>query len=218
MWPPGWTYQFAPPRWRRRVVIGTNHLGARSIRQSLVIRGEMMADPGLGPRWWGEQIRRRQGHLDVTETDVETIEPLRRAVLRDGRADLDARTPEDDRPSTLHLVATLLPDRQIAGCLTLIEQPFIDDSRRVNLRLVLMAVDPQVQHGGVGTLLVGAAQTVAAGAGCGIWANARDSALGFYARLGFVVSGDGFIGAMNLPHHRIYWIGSASSSDPEAGE
>ena len=35
-----------------------------------------------------------------------------------------------------------------------------------------------------------------------LWCNARDTALGFYARLGFTVYGDGFVTAdSGLPHH-----------------
>ncbi len=37
-----------------------------------------------------------------------------------------------------------------------------------------------------------------------MWANARDTALGFYAAHGFEVVGDGFVTTdTRLPHHRV---------------
>jgi hypothetical protein len=37
-----------------------------------------------------------------------------------------------------------------------------------------------------------------------VWANARDSALGFYERAGFTVAGDGFVtDDTRLPHHAV---------------
>lgn len=34
-----------------------------------------------------------------------------------------------------------------------------------------------------------------------IWCNARDVALSFYERVGFVVAGDGFVSDRGIPHH-----------------
>ena len=37
-----------------------------------------------------------------------------------------------------------------------------------------------------------------------LWANGRDTALGFYERAGFTVVGDGYLmGESGLPHHRV---------------
>ena len=65
-----------------------------------------------------------------------------------------------------------------------------------------MAVEPTRQRHGYGVALLDAAigRLRAAGADV-LWANARDSALGFYVRYGMHVVGDGFVAAPGLPHH-----------------
>jgi GNAT superfamily N-acetyltransferase len=68
-----------------------------------------------------------------------------------------------------------------------------------------MATLQRLQGQGVGALLVeaGCARASAGGAHL-VWANARDAALGFYLRHGFVVDSEGFIEAVTeLPHHVI---------------
>ena len=70
-----------------------------------------------------------------------------------------------------------------------------------------MAVESSLQGGGVGALLVheGLTRSWATGVPC-VWAAARDTALGFYTRLGFSVEPDGYIDDTTaLPHHHI-WI------------
>src|SRR5207245_1459574 len=67
-----------------------------------------------------------------------------------------------------------------------------------------MAVDPAVQGRGVGRLLLDGGVARARGAGVSrLWAHGRDSALGFYQRLGWSVVGDGYVTAIGLPHHLI---------------
>jgi ribosomal protein S18 acetylase RimI-like enzyme len=60
-----------------------------------------------------------------------------------------------------------------------------------------------LRSGGVGSavLAAGVRRSHAAGAKA-VWANARDSALGFYRRAGFAVEGEGFVSAATgLAHH-----------------
>jgi predicted N-acetyltransferase YhbS len=66
-----------------------------------------------------------------------------------------------------------------------------------------MAVADHLQGEGLGALLIDAGIELAMRRGATItWARARDSALGFYERLGFVSTGDGFIdGPTAMPHH-----------------
>lgn len=66
-----------------------------------------------------------------------------------------------------------------------------------------MAVDDAWQGAGVGTLLMRAVVDAARGRGAEVvWANGRDTALGFYERMGFRVVGDGFVDdEMHLGHH-----------------
>ena len=54
----------------------------------------------------------------------------------------------------------------------------------------------------MGGLLLDEAERRARAAGAEwLWAEGRDSALGFYERAGWRVEGDGFVAAMDLPHH-----------------
>ncbi|NBY06358.1 MAG: N-acetyltransferase, partial [Betaproteobacteria bacterium] len=71
------------------------------------------------------------------------------------------------------------------------------------MQLKGMAVADELQGEGLGALLIdaGIALTIERGATIA-WARARDSAMGFYERLGFVSAGDGFIdGPTAMPHH-----------------
>ena len=72
------------------------------------------------------------------------------------------------------------------------------------VQLRFMAVDPAMQGRGVGRDLLDQAirglrqQRVRL-----LWANGRDTALGFYRRAGFVIVGEGFIHEPGLPHHLV---------------
>ena len=50
----------------------------------------------------------------VVTVDAGAVQPLRRSVLREGRADLDAAFPEDDLADTVHLAAPHLAEAHIA--------------------------------------------------------------------------------------------------------
>ena len=66
-----------------------------------------------------------------------------------------------------------------------------------------MAVAEDRQGRGIGAQLIEAAVArIRDDNGTVLWCNARDSAQRFYARLGFVVEGDGFVTTTTqLPHH-----------------
>lgn len=139
----------------------------------------------------------------MREAAAAELLDLRRSVLRAGRDQPPAGIAEDDDPSTVHLAAQ--DHGAIIAALTLVAQPCPDDPNADAVRLALMAVAPDHQRRGVGSALVEAAQDLACGRLDLIWATARDSALGFYARHGFRVTSPGFVGAMGLPHHRMLW-------------
>jgi ribosomal protein S18 acetylase RimI-like enzyme len=88
----------------------------------------------------------------------------------------------------------------LVGISTWIVRP-LDGEAAVQMRG--MATAGASQRRGIGSALIheGLRRTVAAGYRV-VWAHARDSAAGFYARHGFVVLGDGFVTAdTQLPHH-----------------
>jgi ribosomal protein S18 acetylase RimI-like enzyme len=134
--------------------------------------------------------------MRVVEVEVGRTRDLRARVLRPGVPLDQVGFPGDDGPGTVHLAAED-DEGAVVGIVTLIP----DGDRSVRLRS--MAVDPALQGGGVGRLLVDAAVERLRAAGMQrVWCNARDTAIGFYERLGWTVTGPGFIeDVTGLPHH-----------------
>lgn len=68
-----------------------------------------------------------------------------------------------------------------------------------------VAVAPDRRMCGVGTALVRAAEALAADQGAAeVWLNARDEAIPFYERVGFVCVGDPFVSELTrIPHRRM---------------
>lgn len=131
--------------------------------------------------------------MRVEEVDAAATADLRRRVLRAGRP--HEGFPEDDAPSTFHLAA--VEEGGVVGVAT-----FVDRGAGV-WQLRGMAVDDEVRGRGAGrAVLAEGLERVRARGGTSVWANGRDTALGFYERLGFTVVGDGYE-MSGLPHHRI---------------
>ena len=137
----------------------------------------------------------------VSEVALADIMQLRVAVLRKGTPATDCNYPEDDYPDVVHF-AIFHEGTAIATSSWFMkecpEKPGI-----AAIQLKGMAVAGHLQGEGLGALLVEAGIALAIERGATIaWARARDSALGFYERLGFVSTGDGFIdGPTAMPHH-----------------
>lgn len=124
---------------------------------------------------------------------AETLD-LRGRVLRDGRP--HEGFPEDDWPATFHL--GVRDDGVLVGVASFI--PRGDGT----WQLRGMAVEASVQGRGIGRAILAAAEARLRAAGArAAWANGRDSALGFYERLGWRVVGDGYPMGSGIPHHRI---------------
>lgn len=128
--------------------------------------------------------------------------PLRNAVLRPG-LDLDAvHWPDIERPDAV-TYAVLADDGTPLTTATVIPAPCPwrpDDQPSWQLRG--MATSEAARGRGVGRLALDAciAHVQAAGAAL-LWCNARDVALSFYERAGFVIEGDGFVSETGIPHH-----------------
>jgi GNAT superfamily N-acetyltransferase len=127
---------------------------------------------------------------------------LRERVLRGGGA--HDGFPEDDEPGTFHVGA--VDDGVIVGVATFVPR---EDSV---WQLRGMAVEPDRQGEGIGTAILafGMARLRDAGARL-VWANGRDTALGFYERAGWTVVGDGYTLPVHgegpgMPHHRVELI------------
>ena len=137
----------------------------------------------------------------VTSVALTDVMQLRVAVLREGTPATDCNYPEDDYPDVVHF-AIFHEGTAIATSSWFMkecpEKPGI-----AAIQLKGMAVAEELQGAGLGALLIDTGLALANERGALIaWARARDSALGFYERLGFVSTGDGFIdGPTAMPHH-----------------
>lgn len=132
------------------------------------------------------------------------VRPLRTEVLRVGMPDATVEFDGDEDPETFHL-AMRDGTGDIVAVSTWMPRACPDEPHRRSIQLRGMATRHGLQGSGLGGLLIRAGveearqRTVEA-----IWANARDTALTFYERHGFLVVGDGFIEPVTrLPHHRV---------------
>jgi GNAT superfamily N-acetyltransferase len=126
---------------------------------------------------------------------------LRARVLRDG--DLSAAVvSDDDLEGAWHLGAHR--SSLLVGVASFYPRPCPSASDVDAVQLRFMAVDPAARRRGVGRgLLNRAIQELRRRQVPLLWANGRDTALGFYERAGFTVVGEGFIHEPGLPHHLI---------------
>lgn len=134
--------------------------------------------------------------VDISSAD--TLD-LRGRVLRGGSD--HSGFPDDDLGGTFHLGARDGDD--IVGVAT-----FVPREDGV-WQLRGMAVEPDRQGQAIGTAILDEAASRLRRAGAHlVWANGRDTALGFYERAGWVVVGEGYVLPVQgdrpgMPHHRV---------------
>jgi GNAT superfamily N-acetyltransferase len=139
--------------------------------------------------------------LQVIDVTADRVHALRREVLRDGRADATVIFPTDD--VGFHLAA-LDDEGRIVGVASFFESPSDRRPGRRAWQLRGMAVAPSWQGRGVGlALLDEALRRLRALDAEVLWADGRDSALGFYEKAGWTVEGDGYVTGIGLPHHTV---------------
>jgi len=139
--------------------------------------------------------------LSVVEADPARLEDLRRRVLRAGDAAARIADARDDDPATLHL-AGLLGDRVVASASFYPSTSPLDPARP-SAQLRFMATEPECQGRGYGAAVLRAAESILVGRGVReMWANARDTALGFYRATGWrTLPGSEHVSAeTRLPH------------------
>ena len=124
-------------------------------------------------------------------TERAAMFDLRRRVLRPHTPPDQYHWPAEPEPGVVHLGA--FRGARLVGTASLYPE--------AGWRLRAVAVEPDCRGQGIGTALVAAIQARADAAGYALWCNARDSALGFYARLGWTVDGPGFTSPDIGPHH-----------------
>lgn len=140
----------------------------------------------------------------VREVEGSSLVGLRRKVLKDNDPEAIATNPLDDDPATRHF-GGFVGDRLVASASFFLTSP----PRRpdlVSYQLRYMAVDFDAQGHGYGARLLDEAQKELRASGVQqLWANARDSALGFYLATGWsLVEGSEHLSAESgLPHTKI---------------
>lgn len=125
--------------------------------------------------------------IEVVEVTLEATFPLRRRVLRSDRVDLDLRMPDDAVDGAFH-VAVLGPGGKAVGVATAMpaKPPF--DTEPPAWRIRQMAVDPTVRGIGIGAALFDAVvQRIRERGGATVWAESRDTSVGFYLGRGMSV-------------------------------
>ncbi len=134
---------------------------------------------------------------------LDAVLPLRHSVLRAGRPLESAISRSDSSPETVHLGAYV--DGDLAGVVSTFPEDCDLAPGRRGEHFRGMATHPSWRGRGVGEALMRAVAMLAREHGADVvWANGRDSALGFYERMGFTVEGQGFEDdVMHLGHHAV---------------
>jgi len=138
--------------------------------------------------------------IEVVEIASSDTHPLRLSVLRFDTPTKEVVFAEDDWPGAWHL--GLRRDGMLVAICSWVPRPHGD---RPAVQLRGMATDRALQGTGLGGVLLQQGCSIAAERGFSlVWARARDAALAFYLRHGFVVEGDGFVDqTTQLPHHLV---------------
>ncbi len=139
--------------------------------------------------------------MQVEEVAAEATHDLRWRILRGARPGAAVVFPEDSRPGAFHMA--VCHDDIILAVASFSAEPAPYRPGRSAVHLRGMAVDGPFQQHGLGRLLVTTVIDRLRAEGVDVlWCNARDSAGGFYARLGFEVMGEGFVlPESGIAHH-----------------
>lgn len=128
---------------------------------------------------------------DIRPIKAHEVRALRHAVLYPNRSLPACTYPADDRTSSVHYGA--LDDARLIGVLSLFHEApeegsaLLDEAEGDAWRICAVAVDAAWRGHGVGRRLVDAArQHALEHSGRLLWCYARQGAVGFYERLGFI--------------------------------
>jgi predicted GNAT family N-acyltransferase len=138
--------------------------------------------------------------MGIKQIDYGTVQyaqmvELRSQVLRKPIG-LDFTEEELDKEKDEILIGAFDEDEMIGCCM-------LTKTEEGELKLRQMAVKDDLQGTGIGASIISFAENIARDRGFGkMVMNARDSAVGFYEKLGYKVVGDAFT-EVNLPHHKM---------------
>lgn len=129
--------------------------------------------------------------LRIEKITSMTTYPMRHAVLRPGKPIETCVFAGDDLPSTTHWGAYV--EEKLGGILSVYKQAHPNFSEAIQFQLRGMAVFPDFQGQSIGKqLLLAVENAMFTTQDVRIWCNARSSAVGFYALLGYETVGDEF--------------------------
>jgi GNAT superfamily N-acetyltransferase len=140
----------------------------------------------------------------VAPVPASQLHDLRRRVLRENDPTKSVDEPRDAESTSMHFAGLLDGRVVVSASFYPTTAPIRQDL--VSYQLRFMAVDLDVQGHGYGARVLEAAEHALRDAGAEqLWANARDTALGFYLKTGWeLIPGSEHIsGETQLPHHRI---------------
>jgi GNAT superfamily N-acetyltransferase len=143
--------------------------------------------------------------LEVHRVPASELHEVRRRVLRGDNPDISVADPRDEEPSTLH-IAGLLGTRLVVTSSWYPSVPPMSP-HLVTYQLRYMATDFDVQGQGYASVVLEAAEEALRELGVEqVWANGRDTALGFYRATGWqTVEGSEHLSPeTHLPHTVIY--------------
>ena len=139
--------------------------------------------------------------MTIERLTLEEIHELRVRVLRKGTPVTHATYVEDDYLDVVHL--GLRENDVVIATSTWFSKECAEMPGVPAVQLKGMAVSDVLQTSGHGRALIEAGVALALERDARVvWARARDSAVGFYEKCGFIVVGDGFVDESTaLPHH-----------------
>ncbi len=139
----------------------------------------------------------------IRRVSAAEVRPLRQIVLRPGRPFAETAFPGDEDAGTAHFGAQR--GAELVAVATLLDAPHPERAGARACQVRGMASHPSVRGAGFGAALLAACVEEAARRGASlIWCNAREAALGFYLRAGFVATGERFEIPGIGPHYRMH--------------
>ena len=145
--------------------------------------------------------------FQIEIVDAKTLHDLRRRVLRGGNPSASVADDRDNDSMSLHLAGILGERIVVVGSFYPSRSPINDEMLSYQLRY--LATDFDVQGLRYGATLLRAAESRLASLGAQqLWALARDTALGFYQRVGWslVEGSEQLSKETGLPHTQIYKV------------
>ncbi len=147
--------------------------------------------------------RDQSAEVRVERVSAQAVRPLRQLVLRPGRPFEETAFAADDAPGAAHFGA--FRGSELLAVASLLDAPHPERGGERACQVRGMASHPSVRGLGFGARALAACVAEARARGAAlVWCNAREAALGFYLRAGFVATGDRFEIAGIGPHLRAH--------------